>query len=478
MSFKKSFFSSISNLAIYNYISQGLEFFSTIILSRLLLPEEYGFVAMIMVFSGFIQLFSNPGIGVAIVRSDYGQTFHRHLYSLSLYIGIMLSILMALISYPISVFFENKDLILPTIVFSTRFIFDSFVYIPYALLSKRLQFKSVGVAMLSGTVFQISLTIILALNGFSYWSIIIPLIFGPLFQYLFLYNKIEFGFKLYSLRAAYRVFKKIKSLIGNLSLNSTISYWTGNADKVIVGKFFTQADLGLYNRAFRFIMISTKLVTSIFSSVLLPSLKKLITDGGDVNKEYFDIIRIITLFNMPFVIILILFPKQLVTILWGNDWIEVAQYLPYIGIILIYNSIVITMNSVFLLYEKERNLVIINILLTLSTTFFVLLGAIYSMIHIMIFMTLGIIIINIPIIAFMGFIKTLKFQVSKIIEFSVLFVFSKLLLFISVYMEHNMFKIIFLLSFNIILIYQLRTTVKNSLIFIAKKSPFGNKKKM
>ena len=475
MSFKKRFFSSISNLAVYNYISQGLEFFSTIILSRLLLPEEYGFVAMIMVFSGFIQRFSNVGISVAIVRSDYGQTFHRHLYSFSLYIGIILSIVMVLISYPISVFFENKDLIFPTIVFSARFIFDSFVYIPYSLLTKRLQFKNVGIALLAGTIFQISFTIILALLGFSYWSIMIPLIFGPLVQYLFLYKKIEFGFRLYSIRAAYSVFKKIMTLMGNLSLNNTISYWTGNADKVIVGKFYTQADLGLYNRAFRFIMVSTKLVTSIFSAVLLPSLKKLIAENGDVSKEYFDIIKIITLFNMPIVIILIIFPTQLVTILWGNDWIEVAKYLPYIGIILMYHSIPNTMKSVFLLYVKERNLVFINILLTLFTTFFVFLGAMYSMIHIMIFMTLGNIVINIPIIAFLGFVKTLKFKVRKIVEFLLLFVFSKLMVFAGVYTDNNLLKIITLFAFNIILLYQLRTTIKSTLVYLVKINPLGSK---
>lgn len=469
MTFKKKFFTSISNFAIYNYISQGLEFFSTIILSRLLLPEEYGFVAIIGVFSGFIQLFSNAGIGVSVVRSDYGQTFHRHLFSLSFYLGIFLAIIMALISYPISIFFNNEDLILPTVLISLRFIFDSFVYIPYSLLSKRLQFKDLGFAKLAGVVFQIALTILLAYLGFSYWSIIIPLIFSPIIQFVFLYKKIEFRFKLYSFKAAIRVFKKIMHLMGHLSLNNLVFYWAGNADKVIVGKFYSQADLGLYNRAFRFIMISTKLVTSIFSSVLLPSLKKLIADNGNVSKEYLDIIKIVTHFNMPFVLILTLVPEQLVLILWGNEWIEVARYLPYIGIILVYYSIPITMHSLFMLYNKERNLVLINTFLTISTTAFVGFGAFYSMIHIMIFLCVGIIFINTPVIASFGFIKSFNFPIKLIIQFSLLFASLKLSILIGILMDSFIIKTTSLIIFNLILLYQLRATIKTILKHIPRK---------
>mgnify|MGYP006286528603 FL=1 len=54
--------------------------------------------------------------------------------------------------------------------------------------------------------------------------------------------------------------------MGNLSLNNLVKYWSNHADKVVIGRLYMQADLGLYNRAFRFLKITNQLVTGIFNS--------------------------------------------------------------------------------------------------------------------------------------------------------------------------------------------------------------------
>jgi PST family polysaccharide transporter len=459
MSFKKKFFKSISNLAVYSYISQGLEFFSTIILSRLLLPEEYGFVAIITIFSGFIQLFSNVGIGTSIVRSDYGFTFHRYLYNLSVWMGILFALVLMILSYPIALLYDNLELVLPIIVISFKFIFDSFAYVPYALLSKGLRFKNLGTAKLWGTIFQISVSIVLALAGFSYWALILPMVFSSIVQFLYLKNKVDVRLKLYGWRATKLAFNKIKYLMGNLSLNNFVSYWSGNADKAIIGKLYTQADLGLYNRAFRFITISNRLIGSIFSTVLFPSLKDLMANNGNVNKEYLDILRTITLFNIPIVIILVLFPDFLVLKLWGKDWIEVAIYLPYVAIILIYQSILWTMTSVFILFKKERTLLYINIVNTVLTLVFVIIGGLFSMLHIIQFLTIGLIVVTIPINIYFGFYKAFNFSAKSLFSFWTPLIILGCGLFYAVYEDILYLQISVLILFIVVLLIGMRNTV-------------------
>ena len=121
MSFRKKFFKNILSLAAYSYASQTINFLSSIVLSRLLLPEEYGYVALITVFTGFVIIFSDAGLSYVIIRSDYGRTFQRAVSNLSIYIGLGLYLFMILMAYPISRFYNDPSLVLPTMaLFSTR----------------------------------------------------------------------------------------------------------------------------------------------------------------------------------------------------------------------------------------------------------------------------------------------------------------------------------------------------------------------
>ncbi len=469
MSFKKAFFKNISTFAVYNYMIQGTEFLSTVILSRLLLPEEYGLVAIIYIFAGFIRLFANLGVGVAVVRSNYRYTYHKHLFSLAVWLGFTLSITLSLLSYPIAIFFNNMALVLPTIVISIKFIFDSFTIIPFAILSKELNFKTIGKIRFSGTVIQIIFMIIFAFLGFSYWSLIIPVIFNPIVQYFLLRKKVALPLKIYGWKATKRMIYRIRSLMGNLSLNNLVRYWSNHADKVVIGRLYLQADLGLYNRAFRFLRLTNQLVTGIFSSVLFPSLKKLIEEKGDANSEFLDILKFITLFNLPIVAVLVVFPKTLVNILWGPDWTGVAPFLPYVAIIVVYNSIITTMSSVFLLYGKERNLLLINLANSLLTIFFVIIGGIFSIMHIIRFLALGHILFIIPINIYFGFYRSFNFKPKKILRFWIPALGFGMLLFLSIYYSWNQVKWIVLLVYFAFLIYELKSSVIGSLRFLQYK---------
>ena len=459
MSFKKNFFKSISSFAFYNYIIQAVEFLSTIVLSRLLLPEEYGFVAIIAIFSGFIQLFANVGIGHSVIRSDYGYTFHRHLYSLAVWMGFALTIILILLAWPISVFFENPALVLPTIIISVKFIIDSFTYIPYAILSKQLRFNTIGQTRLYSSIFQILLTILLAWLGFSYWSLIIPLILSPVIQVLYLRANVDIRFRLFGWKATRRIFLKIRSLMGHLSLNNLISYWAGNTDKVIVGKFYTQADLGLYNRAFRFIEFTNKLITGIFSTVLFPSLKNLMDEGGDVHREYIDILRIIILFNLPVVFVLVIFPNQLVFYLWGVNWMGVAEFLPYIGIIMIYKAILGTMPGVFILYGKERNLLIINAANTILTIVFVIIGSLFSLLHIIKFFALGLLVITLPLNMYFGMYKSFGCNMKILSSFFIPLLFFGLTVFTAIQLNNYTIKLTGIFLYTGILVFNLKSSL-------------------
>ena len=125
MSFKTIFFKNIIGLAKYTYTSQIISFVSTIATARLILPESFGLIALITVFTGFINVFLDSGISMAVIRSVYGFTYYKGLHSLTCLISILLCAFTILMLYPISLFYKNSNLILPGIALGILFMFKS-----------------------------------------------------------------------------------------------------------------------------------------------------------------------------------------------------------------------------------------------------------------------------------------------------------------------------------------------------------------
>jgi O-antigen/teichoic acid export membrane protein len=89
MSFKKTTFRHIFQIGSYKYAAHVLNFMASVILARLLLPEEYGLVAMIMVVANFARILSGEGIASDIIRSKYGYTYHKSLMNLAIFLGFI-----------------------------------------------------------------------------------------------------------------------------------------------------------------------------------------------------------------------------------------------------------------------------------------------------------------------------------------------------------------------------------------------------
>jgi len=416
MSFKKDFVKNVAKFGGYTYLVQFIEFVSTIVLSRIISPEEYGFVALITVFSGFVLVFANVGIKHAVVRNDYDDSKIGELFSLTLWIGLFLFIVFSLLAYPIALFYQNMELVFPTIIMGIGFITQAINFVPNALATKDLNFNTIGLARILQSIFQVVFMIILAFLGFSYWSLIIPIALSPLIQYLYFFFKIRFKHKFLSIKEAWLMLVEIKSLVGSITTSSIINYWTRNADNLIIGKVFGEASLGLYNRAYRFIYLAMRLITSIFGTVLFPSLKKLKDEDGDVNKEFLAILGGISFLNFPLAFMLILFAKPIVLILWGEDWVGVIQFMPYIGVLILLQTVFSATSDFYVLQNKEKTVLKLSVYTSVFMLIGIIAGAFFSALHVIIFYTIANLIL-VPIQVYVGFYISLNFKVPELLQF-------------------------------------------------------------
>jgi len=461
LSFRKNLFRNIIILGGYSYASQIINFLATIVLSRLLLPKEYGFVALITVFTGFVQAFSDAGLSYLIIRSDYGGLFHRMIHYLSFIIGIILTLVVISIAYPISLFYKDSELILPTLILSSNFIIRSLITVPYGILSRDLRFNKLGFLELVATVIQIIFMIAMAFMGLSYWALVYPVVIGNIARVIMYYYNTGLRLKIYKLKYLVVGFRKAKSIIGNITGFAFLNYWARNSDNLIIGKVYGAESLGIYNRAYRLLNMVTEIMTGLFGKVLFPSMKDLMLKRGDTNREYLNLLGIISLINYPVAVILIFFAEPLVILLWSEKWIQVAGLLPYIGVLILTQTLNSTTGNIFILYHKERLLFRMGIFINLILIAAIAAGAFYSYIHVLRFYALAFILINLPVVMHYGFRIAFGFKLKEILSFWIPKIALSFLLIISIWIDNRPASFVLSLVYLIHLLIRQREDIIN-----------------
>ena len=442
MSFKKTTFRHIFQIGGYKYVAHLLNFLSSIVLARLLLPEEYGFAAMIMIVANFARILSGEGIAADIIRSGYGYTYHKSMMNLSVYLGVALSIIIMILAYPLALFFGNLALIPPTLVLATQFIFIGLNVVQYALLMKNQKFGLLGQIELGSTVLSIMLMILMAYLGFSYWSLIVPLVIAEIFRsYLYiLFTK--FRIRFFSLKYPITAFRHAKSIIGSIMGVRIISYWGRNLDNILIGRFFGEAALGIYNRGYKFTDLVSGLFERMFNTVLYPNLQKLKEKSGDVFGEYLFFIGVMCFLSFPISSILILFPEILVRILWGPDWLVVADYLPYFGLAIFSQASISNTETLYKIYYRDLLLFKIGMFRSVIIVLFIIAGSLFSALMVARMVALVQIIAIIPVTVFYSFGREMGFKYNLLIRLYLPRVLLFSGLFITIWMEIRLLTII------------------------------------
>ncbi|MCO5948251.1 lipopolysaccharide biosynthesis protein [Mucilaginibacter flavidus] len=469
MSFKKGLFKNILISGGFNYLSQGINFLSTIILSRLLSPESYGVIGLITVFTNFIMVFSDGGLSYALIRSDYGRTYQRVLNNLSWLLGIILFLMTIALAYPISVFYKNPNLFWPTIVLSFTFLLRSLSLVQGAILAKQLRFATIGKVTLLGMVVSVSITIVLALLGAGYWALVFPQIVNAIIMAISYERNVKLGFKIYPLNYIKVGFKHTRKLVASVIGFNAINYWSRNSDNMIVGRVYGTSDLGLYSRAYSLLTLPLVLISGLFANILFPSLKRLKQEGGDIEQEYYFVLRVITLLSFPLVFILIAVPDHLVMLLWGVKWIKVAQFLPYFGLLIYTQTLLSTVGQLLILQGKERQYMISGWVSAFFLVGGIIFGSTISLIAVAQYYALSFLLAVLTFNMFYSYIKTLNFKTPAVLWFWAPKIFLSILLWTAIFFNISIIKFAVLIALFLSILFESRTEIKKLIITIQSK---------
>lgn len=305
-----------------------------IILSRLLTPNDFGLVAMVSVFTNFIILFKDIGIANAVVQKKIITPGHAStLFWITISISVIFVIISILLSPLVASFFNEPRIIAIIIVSSTALLINGFSILPTAIFKRRLEFFLISKIQIFSQLIASLSGICIAFSGAGYWALVSAQLIGASSTVLFTwrYSKWRPEMKM-----------NIKEILPMISFGlyitgfNIVNFFSRNLDQILIGKFLDIYTVGLYNRAYRIMMLPIQNIRTPLNQVALPALSKLKMDPQKFKHFYCAYIELLSYITIPLMVFLSISSYEIIYAALGEQWLPMV---PYFSIFAIYGLI-------------------------------------------------------------------------------------------------------------------------------------------
>lgn len=310
---------------IDNFSNLGMQFLIGIILARILSPREFGLIGMLTVFIAISQTFIDSGFSSALIRkkectsNDYSTVFFFNLA-----VSICCYLILVVFSGFISSFFEEPQLKLMLQILGLGLIFNSFGIIQRTILVRSVNFKLQTKVSLIASFGSGIIAITMALRGFGVWSLVALTLSRYFITSLFLWIWSKWKPTLIFCKQS---FHELFGFGSKLLLSSLIDTTYRNIYYLIIGKYFSAADLGYYTRADQFQSIPSANLNSVIGRVSYPILSSIQDDIPRLRENFRKLIRSTMLITFVLMIGMAAVAHSMVVTLIGEKWQPAVIYL-------------------------------------------------------------------------------------------------------------------------------------------------------
>ena len=315
---------------IDNVVQMGMTFVVGIILARLLTPDDYGLLGIILIFSSICTALMNAGFTTALIRKpDASDDDYYTSFIVNIVLSIVFYIIIYLCSPWIAKFFSREELIYLTRVSSLGIVIGALSMIQQTRLTKRIDFKTQAKITLVSSISSGIIGIGMALLGFGVWSLVVQTLSVQAFRTILLcvYDR-----WIPKMRFSSNSFHELFGFGWKMMLSAFLDSLWQQMYQVIVGRYYNPSTLGQYTRAKQFSMLFSTNLTVIVQRVTYPVLSNIQDDKERMVHAYRKIIKVTMFVTAIGMFFLGAVSETLLYCLIGPQWHEAAVYLPLICI--------------------------------------------------------------------------------------------------------------------------------------------------
>lgn len=323
--FKQKTVISIKWNLIGNTSQQLISIITISILAHLLSPNEFGLLAIVTVLTGFATIYSELGFGAALIQKrDVTQVHLSSVFWLNIFVGISLTGLFMALSPLIADFYNQSILLSITFVISLVLAIDSLNIVQRVQYMKHLDFRFLTIiGFVSGLTGSI-VSIVAALKGLGVWSLVIQRLTSSLVTTAMIWSMSNWRPSItFQLNALRDLWSFSLYYIGT----QTLTYWTRNFDKLLIGGVLGSASLGAYNIAYSILLFPIRNVSQVISKVLFPALSTIQNEKERVKKIYLQVSSTIALVTFPTMLGLFALSEEFILTILGEKWIDTIDIL-------------------------------------------------------------------------------------------------------------------------------------------------------
>lgn len=303
---------------IERFATQGVQFLFGIILARLLSPEDYGTIAMPLVFLAIAQCIIDSGFSTALIRKpDLTEDDLSTAFYFNIGVGVVCYLLLFFSSPLIAEFYNTPILADLLKVTALATLFNPLCAVQQAILTRKIDFKTQAVVSLSGALVSGIAGLTMAYNGFGVWSLVCQQVGGYAIRTILLWVLGRWTPKRrWSWKSFHYLWGFGSKMLGSGLLDTIYT----NIYPIVIGKFFSANDLGNYTRAQQFATLPSSNVTGVLQRVTFPVLSKIQNEDERLARNYRKILKLSAFLIFPMMLMLSAIADPLVRVILTDKW--------------------------------------------------------------------------------------------------------------------------------------------------------------
>lgn len=305
--------------------AQLVTFIVSIVLARILAPEDYGKIALVTVFTAIMQVFVDSGLGTALIqKKDADDLDFSSVFYFNFAICLILYMIMFLLAPLIANFYRDESLVPIIRVISLTIVISGVKGIQQSYVSRNMLFKRFFFATLGGTIFSAVLGIWMAYAGAGVWAIVAQQLSNTTIDTLILWITVKWHPQK---EFSWERLKKLLSFGWKMLASSLLDTIYNNLRNLVIGRIYSSADLAYYNQGDKMPSVIVNNINTSIDSVLLPTMANAQDDCTRIKEMTRRAIKMSTYAMAPLMMGLAFCAEPIIRLVLTEKWLPCVPYL-------------------------------------------------------------------------------------------------------------------------------------------------------
>ena len=309
------------------FSGKGISMVISIVLARLLLPSDYGLIALTGVFTNLSDILIDGGFSTALIRKEKVDDYdYSAVFSVSSSLSVILYAILFFAAPYVAKYYAEPNLTAVLRVMGLTFFIQAFTAVRNGIVNRNMQFKLLFYCNSISSIVSGIIGIAAAYLGLGVWALVVQRLSQQLLLTAFLFVKVKW--KVTWQFNAQRIKEMLRFSAGVVG-SSLLNFFGGNIYSVVIGKKYSVTDLGYYSKGEQLPMQFSLYTFGAMSNVLLPTISSCQNDLERVKHIIRKVVVMTSFLIMPLMAGLAITAKEVICILFTDKWMLSVPIVPY-----------------------------------------------------------------------------------------------------------------------------------------------------